>query len=421
MSGTFSKTTKQTIATKLIAGFMYVLLFGGSRSGKTFLIIRCIIIRACKTKSRHVILRKHFNHLKASIIYDTLPMVLELCFPNLPSLDSMLNKSDWFLTLPNGSTIWFAGLDDKARTEKVLGTEYSTIYYNESSMITYDSFLIGLTRLAETSGLKLRCILDCNPPGKKHWIYKIFFKAEDPISGEAKIDFEEDYTHLQMNPTDNEENLSPAYLKILRNLPKRQRQRFLDGLFLEDVEGALWTDEMVSWTKHREPGNIVKTVVALDPSTTNNKGSDECGIIVASKDDLDQGIVEADLSRKTSTNKWANIAVSAYHDYAANYIVAESNQGGDLVKDVIKNIDPNIKVRLVHASKSKKARGEPVAQLYEEEQKRIIHMEDFMELEEELTQWVPDESTESPNRLDGLVWALSDLFFGKGQPNWDLF
>ncbi len=420
MTRIFNKTEKQKIATKLLVKFLYVLLWGGARSGKTFLIIRAIIIRACKVKSRHVIVRKHFNHLKASIIYDTLPKVLAICFPRLPPLSSMLNKSDWFLMLPNGSQIWFCGLDDKERTEKVLGTEYSTIYFNESSQITYDSFLMGMTRLAEVVGLALKCFLDCNPPGKKHWIYKLFFKKEDPVSGEKKKNFKKRYANLQINPIDNKENLTEEYFSILKEFPKKQRLRFWDGLFSDDVEGALWSELMIAWSHDRKPGDIVKTVVALDPSTTNNKGSDECGIIVVSKDDLDQGIVQADLSRKTSTQKWARVAVNAYKDFSANHIVAEVNQGGDLVEDAIHNVDPNIKVVKVHASKSKKARAEPVSQLYEEEQKRIIHLEEFTKLEEELTGWVPDETTESPNRLDALVWGITDLFFGTGVP-WDLY
>lgn len=416
----FSKTAKQVEATKLLIRFMFVLLFGGSRSGKTFLILRAIIIRACQFRSRHVILRLHFNHLKAAVVYDTLPKLMSMCFPNLPSLDSMLNKSDWFMELPNGSQIWFGGLDDKIRTEKILGTEYSTIYFNESSQISFDGFLMGLTRLAEVSGLKLRCFLDCNPPGKKHWLYRIFFKGEDPVSGEKINHFKKLYGQMRLNPIDNEDNLSADYFTILDGFPKKQKARFRDGLFGDDTEGALWDEVMIALTHSREPGEIVETVVAVDPSTTNNIGSDECGIVVCSKDDLGQGIVEADYSRKTSVQKWATIAVNAYHDHEANVIVAEVNQGGDLVAAAIHNVDPHVKVITVHASKSKKARAEPVSQLYEEEQKNIIHYEGLTSLEDELTSWVPNETTESPNRLDALVWGMTHLFFGKQKIAWEL-
>src|SRR5690242_16680787 len=102
-----------------------IMLFGGSRSGKTFLTVRNVMMRAIKAPgSRHLIARFRFNHVKASIILDTFPKVMKLCFPQVTY---NLNKSDWYVTLPNGSEIWFAGLDDKERTEKILGLEFVTI------------------------------------------------------------------------------------------------------------------------------------------------------------------------------------------------------------------------------------------------------------------------------------------------------
>ncbi|GAG27763.1 unnamed protein product, partial [marine sediment metagenome] len=111
-----------------------LMLFGGSRSGKTFLFIRNIIMRAMMAPgSRHAVLRFRFAHVKNAVVLDTFPKVLKLCFPELPSADSMLNKTDWYAQLPNGSQIWFGGLDDKERTEKILGQEYVTIFLNECS------------------------------------------------------------------------------------------------------------------------------------------------------------------------------------------------------------------------------------------------------------------------------------------------
>ncbi|MCK5218083.1 phage terminase large subunit, partial [bacterium] len=184
----FKLTKKQDEAIGLFASLaMYVLLYGGSRSTKTFTIIRTIIIRALAAPgSRHAIMRFRFNHVKASVIFDTFPKVMELCFPDCPW---KLNKEDWFVTLPNGSEIWFGGLDDKERTEKILGLEFVTIFLNECSQISYGSFLIIITRLAQMvyyvrDGVKremrLRMFLDENPPMKGHWTHKLFIDKKDP-------------------------------------------------------------------------------------------------------------------------------------------------------------------------------------------------------------------------------------------------
>jgi phage terminase large subunit-like protein len=401
----FKKTTKQKEAVKLIAAIRYAMLFGGSRSGKTFIALRSIIIRAAKEpKSDHLICRLRFNHVKRSIAQETLPKVMELCFPELPY---HLDKTDWYVSLPNGARIWFAGTDDKARIEKVLGTEFSTIYFNETSQfLDYDIITTVLTRLAQKNGLTKRALFDCNPPGKKHWTYRLFFEHVDPVTGE-KIKYPEEYGHILMNPIDNMDNIDEGYIRMLENMSKRQRQRFLEGQFLSDVEGALWTDQMVVQAKAKVPGAPVKTVIAVDPAVSNNPNSDECGIHACSLDDNGDGIVHEDLSIKASTKTWAQRAVNAYYKYDANEIVAEVNQGGDLVEDAIKAIDPTIKVVKVRASKGKFARAEPISALYE--LGKVAHIDDMPKTEAELTEWVPMNTKESPNRLDSLVWGLTHL------------
>src|SRR3954471_14879846 len=126
----FEFTPKQAEAQNFLSSIaMYVMLFGGSRSGKTFLHVRNVIMRALKApSSRHAILRFRFNHLKASIILDTFPKVMEIAFPGV---QYHLDKSDWYAELGEGSQIWFGGLDDKERTEKILGQEHATLYLNE--------------------------------------------------------------------------------------------------------------------------------------------------------------------------------------------------------------------------------------------------------------------------------------------------
>ncbi|HEY4355640.1 MAG TPA: phage terminase large subunit, partial [Acidobacteriaceae bacterium] len=127
---TFKLTPKQDEANRLLASqAQHIMLFGGSRSGKTFLIVRAICVRALKApSSRHVSLRFRLGHIKSSIVMDTFPKVMKLCFPGTPY---ELNKSDLYASFENGSEYWFGGLDDKERTEKILGNEYATLHLNE--------------------------------------------------------------------------------------------------------------------------------------------------------------------------------------------------------------------------------------------------------------------------------------------------
>lgn len=408
----FVKTEKQVALQDLLNDHQVTLAYGGSRSGKTTSIIRQMILRGCMKGSRHLVARWRFNHAKTSLMYDTIPKVFKMCFPGLQYNE---NRSDYFFswTASDGETseLWIAGTDDAERLENVLGKEYSSIFLNEISQISFEAYVMTGTRLAEMSGLKLRMYLDCNPPPKTHWSYRFFHKGLNPDGSEHGLDT----AWIVVNPTDNLENLSPEYIKILESHPLRYRQRFLEGLYLQDVEGALWTDEVIIRAKATDWGDdLITTIIALDPATTDNPGSDECGIIVAGMDEFGRGVVLEDHTKQMSTKKWAQMAVSLYEEHEANYIVAEVNQGGDLVKDVINNIDPNIKVKLVWASKSKKARAEPVAMLYD--QGKISHAPGLAKLEEEQTTWLPLESKFSPNRIDAVVWAFFDLFnLGKQQ------
>lgn len=186
----FKLTAKQDEALSLFSrDAMFCLLYGGSRSAKTFTIVRTIVIRAlAAAQSRHAIMRFRFNHVKSAIVYDTFPKVMKLAFPGCPY---HLNKTDWLVSFPNGSEIWFGGLDDKERAEKVLGNEYATVFLSECSQISYSSFLIMVTRLAQvatyqragrTHNLRLKLFCDENPPAKGHWTHKLFIEGLDPDS-----------------------------------------------------------------------------------------------------------------------------------------------------------------------------------------------------------------------------------------------
>jgi len=233
----FKKTIIQIKAIKLLSSkAKYIMLYGGSRSGKTFIIVFAIIVRACKIKSRHVMLRQTFNSIKTSIWLDTLLKVMEIAFP---SLTITKNKSDYYITLPNGSEIWIAGLDDAKRVEKILGKEYSTIFFNECSQLSYSSVITALTRLAEKNELKKKAYFDENPPNKKHWSYWLFIKKLEPVES-TPLDDPDEYASMLMNPKDNLENIDGDYLKMLAKMPEKDRLRFLEGEFVDANDGEAY-------------------------------------------------------------------------------------------------------------------------------------------------------------------------------------
>jgi hypothetical protein len=241
-------TAKQVEAFWLLSDdkYKHYMLYGGSRSGKSFVISNSMIVRAVKEQSRHVCFRHHFNHIKTSLWDDTFPRVLKTCFDGL-KYDQ--NKSDFFIEFINGSQIWFAGLDDKDRTEKILGTEYSTLYFNETSQISYKSVETALTRLSEKNSLRKVAYYDCNPPSIRHWSYKLFMEGLDPLS-DKPLTNKQVYASMKMNPQDNVQNLSDDYIRdFLENLSGRSRQRFLLGEF--------GNEDIKTWILNFEPAKHV--------------------------------------------------------------------------------------------------------------------------------------------------------------------
>ena len=258
----FTKTDKQKEAIKTLSEHDYTALYGGSRSGKTFILLYAIIVRAAMCKSRHAVVRQQFASIKRSIWLDTLPKVKSICFPNLAIV---ANNTDYFITLPNGSQIWFAGMDN-ARIEKILGTEYSTIYFNEASEMEYESVQLVISRLAEKNSLRKRVWFDFNPPTKSHWSYWMFLNKIDPID-EVPFSEPDMYGHLLMNPKDNLANIDKEYLKLLGRMPEKQRERFLEGLFTDIDDGRAYyafdREKHVSEIKKNSESGIGKGTIIV--------------------------------------------------------------------------------------------------------------------------------------------------------------
>lgn len=418
-------TARQLEAQEILAGTAtHIMLAGGSRSGKTFLLVRAVCLRALKAaKSRHAIFRFRANSVKASIMLDTLPKVMGICFPGA-IYNIKNNDSGTYVEFPNGSEIWLAGLDDKDRVEKILGMEFVTIYLNECSQIAFHARNLTMTRLAQAVKQQLpdgtepplipRMYYDENPPGKGRWTYKLFIRKVDPETGKG-LDNPDDYAFMQINPADNSENLAPGYLDTLRAMPLRYRKRFYDGEYADENPNALFTDTMIDKWRVNDGlvPEMVRVVVAVDPSGSgdeDNQDNDAIGIVVAGLGIDGNAYILEDCTVKAGPATWGNVAASAFDRHAANVIVGEINYGGAMVNQVIQAARSRTPFKQVTASRGKHVRAEPFSALYENG--KVRHVGQFPGLEDELCGFstVGYTGQGSPNRADAAIWALCELF-----------
>lgn len=426
-------TEAQNRANRLLAGPQrHTCLVGGSRSGKTTLFMRGLVIRALRGDgSRHAALRFRHNAAWKSLALDTLPAVMRRFFPGVPWFP---HRADGFFSFPNRSEIWIGGLDDKERVERILGQEFCTLLFNECSQIPYASVVLAMTRLAQViPGLRQRAWYDLNPVGRTHWTNMLFGEHREPTSRQS-VEKPEDYARMFMNPEDNAANLTSEYLASLRALPKRQRNRFYHGVYVDEYDNALWTYEAIEKCRRPAPedANIRRVVVAVDASGASGRedlAADEIGIVVMALGIDGHGYVLADRSCRESPAVWGRRVADTYDEFGADCVVAEKNFGGEMVRFVIQSAVANrrvegqnnvafrgISVRMVTASRGKAVRAEPVSALYGDDvaPPRIHHCDAFVQLEDQLcgfttTGYMGDES---PDRADALVWAATELMLG---------
>ena len=262
----------------------------------------------------------------------------------------------------------------------------------------FDQLMFGL-RL----GKKPQCVITTTPKPTK--LIKSLMEREDCYLTKG-------------NTFENEANLAESALAMLKERYEGTTlgRQELFAEIIENVEGALWNPNMIEEARLMdEERDLTNIIVAIDPAVTSNENSDETGILVVGKDANNEYYVLEDLSGRYSADKWGRIAVKAYHEWEADRIVAEVNNGGDLVERLLRNIDFNIPYRSVHATRGKLVRAEPIAALYE--QRRVHHVGTFPELETQMCSYTGDIKT-SPDRLDALVWGLTELSKSRGQVNW---
>jgi phage terminase large subunit-like protein len=398
-----------------------VLFYGGSRSGKTFMVVMWIVKRAIRVSgTRHGLCRRNLADARTKLgdtlkdVFNALGMIDGEHYEHKAKIDT------YIIYCPDGSEseIKMLGMDTKdGQYKKVLGDEYSSLYFNEANDISWEATEYAASRLAQKNALKKRFFFDCNPPTKAHWLYKWFFLHQNP-EDQTQLD-DEDFFTMQMNPEHNVENIDENYIeKVLKKMSKSKQKKFWKGEFGDEAFGKVFNDKHINMHRILPENFDVRSldliVIAVDPNVTSNpNASDDCGIIIGGKkysDDhiyvLYDGTIE-----KAGPGVWPAAVTGYFRQFHANYVVAETNQGGELVVLAIQNYDKSIPVRKVHAKQGKFARAEPVAEMYA--QGYVHHVGELPELEEEMVSFDPMTTKQSPNRMDALVYLVLELNGGR--------
>lgn len=406
----FREGQKKALDLLTSTAITWPLIYGGGRSGKSVAILIWIFMRCLKyAGSRHAVFKSTRISCQKAVFGDTLQKVINLLNPLLAK-QLTINKSDLQVIFPNGSMIDFGGLDDHNR-DNVLGMEWQTIWMNECNGFSYEDVEFLASRLNGTAKddkgetIIRKMVFDCNPESKNDWEYKVFIQGVSPGTNKPLAN-KEQYGSIQVNNDD------PEYLANYANASQKTINRLVLGVWTDDNPNAMFkqkwiNDNRVAWEEF-DKGKMRTITVNLDPSTTDNKKSDECGLTVTAIDHKGHGYVLADRSRKMPPAEWAKEALKLLDEFDADYIVAEKNQGGLMVTETIYRQDPHAPVRLVHASRGKAARADPIAILYE--RGLVHHVGDLDELEDQMISFDSPTFRGSPDRLDSVVWGLSELF-----------
>lgn len=308
------------------------------------------------------------------------------------------------LTWPNGSEAMVFGAFTPEDVQRLRGPQHCLLWCEEWAAWRYMSETWDMARLGLRLGPHPRAIFTTTP--RPRAALREMLSSPDAVVTRAT--------------TDDNPSLAASVRADLYRVygGTRLGRQELGGELIDDVPGALWTRAIIKGglpPRIMRNGNaevdLARVVVAVDPAVTSGDASDETGIIVAGVGHDARGYVLADLSTRMSPIEWARRAIAAYHEHKADRIIAEANQGGDMVATVIRTVEPTVPVTLVHASRGKRTRAEPVAALYE--QGKVTHTQPFPDLEDQLCSYTGEPGEASPDRLDALVWALSGLMLGE--------
>lgn len=365
------------------------LMLGGRGAGKTFAGARWITHKA-------------LVHPTLALVGPTLHDVREVMIEGPSGLKAMggpLFRPRWEasrrrLVWPNGAVAYAFSAEDP---DSLRGPQFHAAWADEFCAWRRPAETLAMLRFGLRLGTDPRLVVTSTPK---------------PSRALKALMAEPGFALTRAGTAANAGNLAPAFLRTLESLygGTRLAAQELDGIIVE-TDGGLFRAEDLARCRAARPARLDRVVVAVDPPAT--AGGDACGIMVVGRRD-DRAFVLADeTARGLSPAGWAARAVSVARTWAADALVAEANQGGDMVRSVLAQADPPCGVKLVKASIGKRARAEPVAALYE--QGRVLHCGAFAALEEELMALGSGDLEHSPDRADALVWAVSELMLGVGQ------
>jgi phage terminase large subunit-like protein len=311
----------------------------------------------------------------------------------------IINHSKLSITTPIGTVITFKTADNPST---LYGENVHAFVFDEYSRAKEDAWFALRTTITYTKakGKFIGNVVDRN------WAWDLARKAE------AGKDPDFDYFKITAYQAVEAGILSLTEVEqAKKDLPSRMFKMLYLAEFSE-IEGALWTWDMIDKWRSQEAPELVRLVIAIDPAVTSNKDSDETGIIVGGRDARGAIYILDDLSGTFTPQNWATRAIQAYDMRKADRIIAETNNGGDMVETIIKNIDKNVNYGKVTASRGKTIRAEPIVGLYE--QGRVHHVGSLPHLEDQMTTWSAKAGERSPDRVDALVWLCTDLMSDMG-------
>ena len=309
--------------------------------------------------------------------------------------DKAYNRTNYSYTLPNGSRIKGFSAEEP---DRLRGPQHHGAWCDELAAWQYEDSWNQL-QFGLRLGSHPQVVVTTTPRPTK--------LIKDLIS--------RDTTHITRGSTfENSENLSESALLEMQNRYANTRlgRQELFGEVLDDNPGALWNRTQIESSRitlDNLPA-LVRIVVGIDPAVTSGEDSDFTGIVTAGYAANGHYYILSDKTLKASPDTWARVALNEFELHKADRIIAETNNGGDLVVHLLQQVNPNVPVKKVTATRGKAVRAEPIASLYE--QGRVHHVGYFSELEEQMCEWEPGVSKDSPDRMDAMVWAMTELSEG---------
>lgn len=397
----------------------YFLITGGRNSAKSFTIALLIISLLCDVGHRILYTRYTLVSAEKSIIPEFMEKV------RLLGLESEFITTRSSIThRKTGSSILFSGIKTSSgnQTANLKSLNAATVWIvDEADELPNERTFDDIDRSFRKAGIQNRIILIFNKPPGEHWLYDRFYTPYDipeefngqivlKRSDELNVNVYGRYIHTTYE--DNIDNIPLEYLAMIYSMRRENYENYLHvyrGHRAARIDGALWTRDMIEAYRVTSHPELRRIVVGVDPAVTSGATSDLTGIVVAGVGYDSHYYVLDDCSIVASPKIWGESVVSAFNRWQADRVVAETNQGGDLVEANLRNIAPNLPYEGVRATRGKTVRAEPVAALYE--MGRVHHVGRLHELERQMIVWTP--SDRSPDRMDALVWAITSLMDGQ--------